>query len=319
MGIIQNIKYQYKLKLIEDLIKNSKYSELREILSNYCKDNPIEGFTLIKNFIPKFISITSDEKILNDNIVLINSFLIEDANVISNFIDYYFKKLNIINFKISNYQNELIKLSNVLKKNELIHEEDLFQNSLYYQSIMTYLGEETLKIMTNQCAYFSSKTGIDFTNTRLTKCYFLLIEHPYAIYQKIKDKVHSKDLAMNEFLNLDDKPLSLIQENKELKITRKGWGIYTNSWSDPNVANTLKGSILKIEHYKENPEEFFGSIILHLRQSGYEVALNYSVISDYISTITSKNDDIDVNISNHEKKALRRHIESVSDNFEYNL
>ena len=56
MGIIQNIKYQYKLKLIEDLIKNSKYSELREILSNYCKDNPIEGFTLIKNFIPKFIN-----------------------------------------------------------------------------------------------------------------------------------------------------------------------------------------------------------------------------------------------------------------------
>ena len=319
MGIIQNIKYQYKFKLIEDLIKNSKYSELRKTLSNYCKDNPIEGFNFIKNFMPKFISIISDEKILNDNIVLINSFLIEDAKIISNFIDYYFKKLNIINFEISNYQNELIKLSNVLKNNELIHEEDFFQNSLYYQSIMTYLNEEVLKIMTNQCVYFSSKTGIDFTNTRLTKCYFLLTEHPYATYQKIKNKAQSKDLAMNEFLNLDDKPLSLFQENKELKIIRKGWGVYTNSWSDPNVADTLKGSILKKEDYEENPEEFFGSVILHLRQSGYEIALNYSVISDYISTITTKNNVQDVNISNHEKKTLRRHIESVSDNFEYNL
>ena len=52
MGIIQNIKYQYKFKLIEDLIKNSKYSELRKTLSNYCKDNPIEGFNFIKNFMP---------------------------------------------------------------------------------------------------------------------------------------------------------------------------------------------------------------------------------------------------------------------------
>ena len=47
--------------------------------------------------------------------------------------------------------------------------------------------------------------------------------------------------------------------------------------------------------------------------------LLYSVISDYISTITTKNNVQDVNISNHEKKTLRRHIESVSDNFEYNL
>ena len=35
--------------------------------------------------------------------------------------------------------------------------------------------------------------------------------------------------------------------------------------------------------------------------------------------MTTNNNDKDVNISNHEKKALRRHIESVSDNFEYNL
>ena len=124
---------------------------------------------------------------------------------------------------------------------------------------------------------------------------------------------------MNEFLNLDDKPLSLIQENKELKITRKGWGIYTNSWSDPNVADTLKGSILKKEDYEENPEEFFGGVILHLRQWWYELELNYSVISDYISTMKTINNVKDVNISNHEKKTLRRHIESVSDNFEYNL
>ena len=110
--------------------------------------------------------------------------------------------------------------------------------------------------------------------------------------------------------------LYLFQENKELKITRKGWGIYTNSWSDPNVANTLKGSILK-KNTEENPEEFL-VVYTHLRQSGYEIALNYSVISDYISTMTTNNNE-KMLIFQIMKKALRRHIESVSDNFEYNL
>ena len=124
---------------------------------------------------------------------------------------------------------------------------------------------------------------------------------------------------MNTFLNSDNKPLKYTFDNSMLAVTRKNWAVYNNSWSDPNVANTLRGVILKKTEYFENPDEFYGSIVLHLRQSGYDIPLNYSFISEYISENIPDNIDIEIDISNHEKKALKREVESFADNFGYDL
>ena len=43
MKIIQNIKYQYQLKLLEDLFKENKFSEINSHLSEYCKKSPINA------------------------------------------------------------------------------------------------------------------------------------------------------------------------------------------------------------------------------------------------------------------------------------
>ena len=88
MKIIQNIKHQYQLKLTEDLLQNSKYSEINSSLMNYSRKSPLECFVLLKNFVPKFLNITSNEKILNDNMVLINSFDESDAKIITNFLKF---------------------------------------------------------------------------------------------------------------------------------------------------------------------------------------------------------------------------------------
>ena len=116
-----------------------------------------------------------------------------------------------------------------------------------------------------------------------------------------------------------NKPLSHEHDGIKLHTTRKDWSVYTNSWSDPNVANTLKGAILKKEEYYSNPEEFFGSIILHLRQSNFDIPLDYSLISEYISGISLKRDIETINLSNREKKAIRRYVEKVSNHFGYEL
>ena len=54
MKIIQNIKYQYQLKLLEDLLKNNKYSEINSNLENYCNSNPVIGYSLLINLFHKF-------------------------------------------------------------------------------------------------------------------------------------------------------------------------------------------------------------------------------------------------------------------------
>ena len=108
-------------------------------------------------------------------------------------------------------------------------------------------------------------------------------------------------------------------ENSMLAVTRKNWAVYNNSWSDPNVTNTLRGVILKKTDYFESPDEFFGSIVLHLRQVGFEIPLNYSFISEYISANVPENSEMALDISNQEKKALKREVESFADNFGYDL
>ncbi|OUW68712.1 MAG: hypothetical protein CBD62_01330 [Candidatus Pelagibacter sp. TMED202] len=319
MKIIQNIKYQYQLKLLEDLFKENKFSEINSHLSEYCKKSPINGYNLLKKFIPQILNITSEEKILNDNIVLINSFEKSDCEIISKFIDYYLSKIRFTNYEVSNYQNELTSIIMSLKNLNKIEQDDIFNNSIYYQSILTYLKKDVVQFLDNQFAFFSTPANINFTNIRLSKCYFLLIEHPYNIFQKIKNKLNSKDLAINEFLNSDDIPLINNFKNVELSVIRKGWGVFTNSWSDPNVVNSLKGAIMKKEEFYDNPEEFFASIILHLRQSNFDIPLDYSLINEYVSKIKTNIEPQALNISNREKKALKKYVEIISDNFGYEL
>lgn len=319
MKIIQNIKYQYQLKSIEDLMINFKYNDVYSKLLKNCQNDPIAGFNLLKNFLPKILEITSEDKILNDNIILINTFEENEGNIILNFINFYLQKLNFSNFDMSNYQKEILLTISKIKNQKNIKQEDMFQNSICYQAILTFLKEGKFQFLNNQFAFFSTPLNINFTNIRLTKCYFLLIEHPYKVYQKYKNKLQSKDLAMNMFLNSDNDPLRYVFEDLELMVVRKDWATHTSSWSDPNVLNSLKGSILKKEEYMENPDEFFASVVLHLRQSGYEIPLNYKVISEYILNNTPEKDNEEVDISNHEKKALKKYIENISDELGYEL
>ena len=319
MKIIQNIKFQYKVKLIEDLFDNSKYAQVNSTLSEITKKSPIDSYNLLRNFTKKILDITSEERILNDNIVFINSFDDSDTQIITKFIDFYLTKVNFSNYEISDYNKELVSTINKIKNEKNITVDDLFQNTLYYQSILTFLKSEKVQFLNNQFAFFSTPSGLNFTNTRITKCYFLLIDHPYTSYKIFKSKIKSKNLAMNTFLNSDNKPLKYTFDNSMLAVTRKNWAVYNNSWSDPNVANTLRGVILKKTDYFENPDEFFGSIVLHLRQSGYDIPLNYSFISEYISENVPENIDMEIDISNHEKKALKREVESFADTFGYDL
>ena len=76
---------------------------------------------------------------------------------------------------------------------------------------------------------------------------------------------------------------------------------------------------MKKTDYFESPDEFFGSIVLHLRQVGFDIPLNYSFISDYISTNVPEKSNMELDISNQEKKSLKREVESFADEFGYDL
>ena len=46
------------------------------------------------------LNITSEQKILNDNIIFVNSYDLEDAKILTDFINFYFNKIGEKNFNI---------------------------------------------------------------------------------------------------------------------------------------------------------------------------------------------------------------------------
>ena len=321
MSIIQNIKYQYKLKSLQEMFKNSNYKDINSSLRNFCKENTETGLKLLRVFIQDILKVTADQKILNDNIILINSFNPNDSKVVTNFLEYYLKKTNQKSYLVSSYTEQQFKIFEKLKKIERYEEVDFFENSIFYQALLTYLDDIEIKILENNSAFFSSPSNLNFTNTRLTRCYLLIVDHPYKTYEFYKQTLKSKDLAMNELLNLDTLPLLAKRDKIEISIPRKSWGIYHNSWVDPNVLNTLRGAIIKKETLHDDPSEFYASIILHLRQSNYLIPLNYNVIDEYVSatSASTKKSLVSDYISNKEKKMINREVKNIAEQLSYSL
>ena len=51
----------------------------------------------------------------------------------------------------------------------------------------------------------------------------------------------------------------------------------------------------------------------------YSLLNSFIIISEYLASNIPYKDDVDIDISNHEKKILRREVESFADDFGYDL
>ena len=146
MSIIQNIKYQYKLKLLEDSFKNSNFEDINLNFIKYSKENPEECLKLLTVFIKNILEITSDQKILNDNIILINSYFHEDGKIITDFLNFYFSIDDDKNVLISTYQDQQFEILKKLKKTHVYDENDFFDNSIFYQALKDFYSSSKIQI-----------------------------------------------------------------------------------------------------------------------------------------------------------------------------
>ena len=65
---------------------------------------------------------------------------------------------------------------------------------------------------------------MNFSKHTLTRAYFFVIDHPYKVYQIIKNNNNGdQNIARNIFLNLDDHSEKLNINNTEIEINKKGW------------------------------------------------------------------------------------------------
>ena len=308
MKIIENIKYNYYIKVFEEDLKNLNFDRLKANLQKLAKAPHLYS-KIHQNFFKEFNDITNSHNIFPCNYIFINSFLEEDLSLIKNFLKYYFEKTNYQKFSEIKYE-ELIDQINLLLKDypSPMAFEDVVSSSMIYQSLFGFLNEEKELYIENIHSFFSTQHNYNFTDAFLTKCYFLIVDEPLQVYQDIKHRHNlDKDLAQNIMFNLDNKPL--MDEKLNIEVTRKSWPIHTSSWTDPNVMNALKGLVLNKRLLLQKDLETYASIILHLKQANIKINLQYDLIQQYLDENNFINQSNIPDLSNNEKKFIEKNIQ----------
>ena len=310
MQFIKQFKKLYYQKLIDDHFANQKFKELKTYFNQLKTD---QVFDQIQYFIDRYIDENEARILFENKIGWINSFDIEDTKYLSQFIDFYFSKLNLSFNSPKNYLSELASTCNIfLDSKKILSFDDLTSISYALQYLITLQSNKKINFLCSQSAFYVSNKNF-FTHHHLSTNYIYIVRNPISIFNKYHQAIGDVQQAMTNLFNFENKLIQkkFVKPNKELMIeeNRQSWSINANSWMGNNTKNTYRGLILKIEDLYLSPEEKLAEIISHLSLSYPECKLDYRFIEEYIEKIPLPPLDLPHSISNQQKKIIRREIE----------
>jgi len=311
MSLFNNFRFHYHKKNLESLINTEKYLDYFAYLKKFSEHKEL-FYKLSLPDVSKAIANYNGD-ILDNRIIWINSFLKDDLQYLNRFFSYYLKEINNQPLDINFYFEEIDK---VISKEDNINFNTMINQSYFFQWIILSNTQAKYKIIFNDMPFFSTKENFNFTNSKITQSFIYLINDPYKVYQKIKnDNNNDQDLARNIFLNLDNKPIEENYGKSHFNIHKKGWDTNVLSWTDPNVINSLRGKSILQKNLIHEPFETLSSIILHLKQSGANIELNYDLIENFIDTeLPNTNDELSLSVK--EKKFIDQYIEEIKSTYD---
>jgi len=317
MSFLSNVKFQYNKKILQDLFTSNKHKELLEHLLTLNQKNKDIFFSLSKEFVAQSI-LLSDMEISSSKIIWFNSYLDQDLDYLSKFIKYYMSNKYQKDINIPKYENLLVDTIEDFLDEKNINFNDLVSYSYLYQWLMLKNSNSPFLFIRNNFPFFSTENNLNFSNSKLSSAYIFLIDHPYEIYANLKNKYkNDAEVTRNVFLNLDNRSHYSQISNSNFEINVKGWHINTESWTDINVINSLRGQILLKKHLCNNPYDSLSSIIFHLIQSGVEIEMDYNLIQSFVENNLIHQSSNSEQLSSKEKKFLQPYVEKYIE--EHNL
>jgi hypothetical protein len=316
--LFQNIKINYYSKIIEAQLKEKRLGELLNTLEKLIHTNFDIFHQLSQNALHSILSKYENGNLLDSKLFWINSFELNDATYIKNFLeDYLSHQTNNNEINIENYHDAIIELINNYEFIDKEFDLNVHVNKSYIiQFFKLAVQKNTLqrKIFLNNSSFFQSEKEYAFTHPKLTSGYVLLVKDPYRIYKSMKQNSTSPSI---ELMNKDDHPIEYKTKKKSLYIYRKGWHTFNQSWSDSNIKDTLDGLIIKYEDLVNNPEEHLSRLIFHLKRTGFDIKVNYDLIEKYIKqNPISLEEDLKYEFSKKELKSLSD-LASTAERFQY--
>ena len=315
MSFLSNIKFQYNLKILEDHISSGNLKSFFENLENHKKNKKLYT-QLLFNLGLGAIKQT-DESFFPSKITWLNSFLEEDLEYIEKFLAFYFQQHDR-KLKINLYEIAILDELNQLEEIKEINFNDFVNFSYLYQYLILQKNKNSDIFLKNCLPYFSTPNQLNFSSTSITRCFLYILDHPYRVYQKIKNSFDGdQNLARNTFLNLDDQKTINNVNNVNVEINKKGWHTHTNSWTGSNVLNVHRGKVILKSDLISNTFDSLSSVILHLIQSGLSIELNYDTINSFMSNNPIPKDTLEINLSQKEKKFVDQYVSDITSSYNF--
>ncbi len=317
MSVLNNIKYQYNLRILEDFISTNNYAEFFDHLEKLKSKHSVYLNLLLNLGNSAILHNTND--IFKSKIIWLNSFMQEDTAYISDFLNFYNRNTDLTSGEICHYEDKLISTLKNISNIENITFSDFVDRSYIYQYLILHQNSDPIKFLKNNLPFFSTKNNFNFSKNTLTNSYIYIIDNPYIVYQKIKNTLKdNKNLAQNIFLNLDNQSSSIQIDNVNVEMNKQGWHTHTLSWIDPNVINSLNGKIILKKDLVQNTFDVLSSVILHFIQSGSKIKMDYNIIKSFIEQSPPIFETIEINISQKEKKFIEKYIGDIFNKFNFN-
>jgi len=319
MELLNNIKFNYHIKELEDYFSNKNFTKACSVLKDiFDKD----ANTFVKLFIffeNKYFQNQHSNNFYNNKITWINSFDSQDTVFINKFLNFYLlsTKNSFENTSYSSTLKKIINEKNINNFKNQIQFDDFIKFSNLFQNLILFYFDNKSIFLNSRAAFFESNGGKYFTYPNLTQSYLLIVRNPQTLYSRYKNNYSSNQTALNEIFNYDQE---LVTENDiHIYENRKSWNVHTKSWTDPNVKSTFNGKIIKFEDLLHAPEDVLIEILYHLKESGINIDLKFDVVREFLNSFTLEN-EIYEPISNQEKKLLIRDIDkSLLSFFKYTI
>ena len=325
MSIINKIKLNYNLKLLDDLIINQKDKEIIELLRETKEKNKDIFFHLLKHLNHQYSHKPNAENLFQNKLVLINSFQLDDCSYLTKFLKFYFSKTNYEHY-FDNLTDSIAADLNQMKLkyfpkqidfNHMVEFSDFFINSILLDQ------NEKSCFLTSNSAFFENhqKTKyLIYPNT--AAAFFFIHDNPLKIFSHLKEKYSNTQEALNELCNMEK---SLVSNQKNITNhhvleNRQSWDVYAQSWLDPNVLNTYRGLAIGNEEFALKTEEVLTKVIFHLIQAGLKIEVDYEAIGKFIKDNKFIPKEFSSDISKKDRKLLINNIDKkVLKDLEYEI
>ena len=309
---INNIKFNYNVKILDDLFANQKYEDSILLLQSFSKKNRHLYIKLLNYTIQKYLRKNNHLNFFKQKFVWINSFDLDDTKYFNKFLNYYFSNLNNFSYLQGDYTyllSSALEDLNIPDIPKVISFDEIVLNSYLFQMMLLINNNKDYIVANNQAAFFESKNGQYLIYPQSTKLFFHILRNPYELFSKYKSKSSGED-ALNQLCNFtNDKNISSDTKNLyKIEQNIQSWNINAKSWLDDNVLSTYRGKLILFEDLKSNTEETLISSLYHLKQQGIDFEINFELVKKFVKENNFETENIDP-ISNKEKKMIDSNLD----------